>query len=213
MTKDRFARFWYGLIALQVMIVIPIRLVRSWNDIYGDFSEGWARSVNVLCYFTNQSNILVGVISALLVFNLKRSSFRFVVAQFTALICIVVAGVVYYLLLASEDNLVGIDAITNFVVHTSVPIMFVIGWLAFIDRGQTTMKTVRYSLIFPICWAIFAMVRGAIIDWYPYPFMDVRDLGYAMALLNMSVVTLFFLLLYFLAHLLDKKLSKERLSV
>ena len=203
-------KLWFGIIFVQVAIVIPIRLVIDWNNIYGQFDQPIARSLNVLLYFTNLSNILVAVESLMLVKNSKRNSSRFLIAQLTALICIVVAGLVYWLLLAAEDKVVGIDVFTNFAVHASVPLMFLLGWIFFVEHGNTTLKTIKFALLFPVVWAVIAMLRGALIDWYPYPFMDVRDLGYATALINMTVVTLFFLFLFFVAYFLDNKvLSKS----
>lgn len=206
MDKTLFARIWFGLIALQIAIVVPTRMVLSWNDINGDFEKPLARAFNVLCFFTIQSNLIVCVVSAMLFLSINRSSRGFVVAQLTGLVCIIVAGTVYYLLLAGEEELTGLAVITNFVVHTSAPIMFTIGWLLFVEHGQTTWRSVKFALVFPISWAIFAMARGALIHYYPYPFMNVGDLGYTTALLNMFVVTLFFIMLFVGAHLLDSKL-------
>ena len=25
---------------------------------------------------------------------------------------------------------------------------------------------------FPIAWVVYTMIRGAVVDWYPYPFLD-----------------------------------------
>lgn len=207
MSKTSIARVWYAAIAVQVLIAISIRGVLSWQDINGEFSTPIGRVVNMFCYFTIQSNILVGVVALLLAINTKRDSTRFFVAQLTGLVCVLVAGVVYHILLASEEHLEGLTVLTNFVVHTSAPIMFTLGWLFFNDHGRTTWRIVRLSLLFPIGWAIFAMIRGAIIHYYPYPFMDVVDLGYATALINMGVVTVFFIALFVGVHLLDRKIA------
>ena len=209
MNKALVGRIWFGIIAVQVILVIPIRMYLSWFDVTGEFEQAWARSVNVLCYFTNQSNLIVGVVCLMLAVNIDRQSTRFVIAELTGLICVIVAGTVYYLMLASEDSLTGIEIPCNFIVHASVPIMFTIGWLVFIPHGNVTWRTVRYSLAFPVGWAIFAMIRGAIISYYPYPFMDVRDLGYPTALINMLVVTLFFVALFIGAYFVDKKLGQR----
>lgn len=212
MNKELFARIWYASIALQIFVAIPVRTVLSWQDVNGEFSEPIARAFNTYCYFTVVSNLLVGVVCVFLAKKKPPTSDRFVIAQLTGLVCIIVAGTVYHLLLASEDQLQGAAVITNLVVHTTAPIMFTIGWLFFNDHGRTTWRTVKFSLIFPIGWAIFAMIRGAIIDYYPYPFMDVNYLGYLHALINMAVVTLFFLGLFAGAHLLDQRLPSSHKS-
>ncbi|HMS24223.1 MAG TPA: Pr6Pr family membrane protein, partial [Acidimicrobiia bacterium] len=121
MSKTSIARVWYAAIAVQVLIAISIRGVLSWQDINGEFSTPIGRVVNMFCYFTIQSNILVGVVALLLAINTKRDSTRFFVAQLTGLVCVLVAGVVYHILLASEEHLEGLTVLTNFVVHTSAP--------------------------------------------------------------------------------------------
>ena len=181
----------------------------DWNNVSGQFDQPVARSLNVLFYFTNLSNILVAAISLLVIVGSKLDTPRGIIAQLTALVCIIVAGSVYWLLLASEDDLTGIDVFTNFAVHTTVPLMYTLGWVFFLDHGKTTLRTIKFSILFPVGWAVFAMVRGALVDWYPYPFMDVRDLGYLTALINMAVVTLFFVALFFLAHFVDIKILSK----
>ncbi|MGI8411933.1 MAG: Pr6Pr family membrane protein, partial [Solirubrobacteraceae bacterium] len=46
------------------------------------------------------------------------------------------------------------------------------------------------SLIFPIGWLAFTLIRGAIAHWYPYPFIDVTQLGYGRAAVNCIWVAL-----------------------
>ena len=43
-------------------------------------------------------------------------------------------------------------------------------------------------LVYPIAWVVYSLVRGAIVDWYPYPFLDVETLGYAEVLLTCAVL-------------------------
>lgn len=210
MNKSSIGRIWFGLLVAIIAILMPTRGILSWNDINGEFTTSWARALNVYCYFTNQSAILVGIVSLMIALKKCRESKIFVVAEFTALICTIVAGTVYYLLLAREEHLHGIAAVNNFTVHAIVPVMYAVGWIVFAEHGKTNWNIVKLSLIFPISWAIFALVRGAIIHWYPYPFMDVDFLGYAIALLNMLVVTMFFVLLFVGAHLLDTKVLAKK---
>lgn len=30
-------------------------------------------------------------------------------------------------------------------------------------------------------WIVYTFVRGRLVDWYPYPFLDVRKIGYRAA--------------------------------
>ena len=67
----------------------------------------------------------------------------------------------------------------NLVVHYIVPIMMVAGWFAFGPRPRAGRLTVLWSLLFPVLWLAYTLVRGAIWKWYPYPFLDVTSHGYA----------------------------------
>ena len=63
------------------------------------------------------------------------------------------------------------------------------------------------SLIFPICWLAFTLIRGAIAHWYPYPFIDVTQLGYGRAAVNCVWVALLMLGLAAGATVLDGRLG------
>jgi apolipoprotein N-acyltransferase len=65
-----------------------------------------------------------------------------------------------------------------------VPIAAVLGFFLFGPRGLITPRIVGFTLVFLVGWAIFTNVRGAIIDWYPYGFVDVSAKGYPRVLLN-----------------------------
>ena len=66
----------------------------------------------------------------------------------------------------------------NVVVHRLFPIVVIVDWL--IDPPRTSIS-VRGSLVwlaFPLLWTGYTLVRGALVDWYPYPFLDPADGGY-----------------------------------
>lgn len=68
----------------------------------------------------------------------------------------------------------------------------VTGGLAFGPRPRAGRLTVLWSLLFPVLWLAYTLVRGAIWKWYPYPFLDVTSHGYARVIVNALVVTVVF---------------------
>ena len=46
-------------------------------------------------------------------------------------------------------------------------------------REMTSRRVMWLSVLFPVAWLVFTLIRGAIVDFYPYPFVDVIRLGYA----------------------------------
>lgn len=56
-------------------------------------------------------------------------------------------------------------------------------------------------------WIAFALVRGELIDYHPYPFVDVNAYGYARVALNSAVISLLFLALAMTAVAVDRRRS------
>ena len=59
-------------------------------------------------------------------------------------------------------------------------------------RGIVSWRVAALTLLFPVLWGIFTLVRGPIVDFYLYPFIDVRSLGYLRVLLNIVLVGVLF---------------------
>ena len=105
---------------------------------------------------------------------------------------ITITGVVYHVARAHLLELDSWDLVADQILHTVVPILAVLGWFIFGPRGLAPRRVVWLSLLFPIIWMAFTIIRGAIVHWYPYPFADVSALGYGKVTLN----GLWILLLY-----------------
>jgi hypothetical protein len=106
----------------------------------------------------------------------------------------------------------GVHQLGNQLVHTVVPLLTVLGWLIFGPRGQTSRRVAWLSLLFPFCWLVFTLIRGAVIHWYPYPFIDVSAIGYGKAILNTFWVSLLLLGLAAGATALDSRRGPRRPS-
>jgi hypothetical protein len=55
----------------------------------------------------------------------------------------------------------------------------VIGWLGYGPRDRIDKADLLGFLVVPVAWLVYPLVRGEIVDWYPYPFVDVGAHGYA----------------------------------
>jgi hypothetical protein len=115
-------------------------------------------------------------------------------------------GIVFHAVLAQSLDLKSWDAVGNELVHTVVPVMALVGWLLAGPRGVVSPRLAWLSLIFPACWLGFTLTRGALADWYPYPFVDVTQLGYGRTAVNCVWVAVLFLGLAAGATILDGQL-------
>ncbi len=186
---------WNGLTALVVLVGLVVQLVVSVRASGGHFTTVGGRLFNVFCFFTIQSNVIVGVTSLLLAIDPHRSSTVFRVLRLDALISIAVTFVVFHIALAGLQDLHGGAAFADFMLHTASPILCVLGWALFGPRSPASIRVVLLTLIFPVAWLAFTLIRGPIVDFYPYPFLDVRDHGYPTVLLNGVVVGVLFVVL------------------
>jgi hypothetical protein len=202
----RWARPWFAVTALCVLAGVALS-VYSATATPGRFHTGIERAFNTFAFFTIQSNLIAGGTALLLAVRLDRPSTVFRTFRLIGLVAITVTGVVYHVALASLFDLDGLHQLGNQLVHTVVPLLTVLGWLIFGPRGYTSRRVAWLSLLFPACWLVFTLIRGAVIHWYPYPFIDVSAIGYAKAILNSFWVSLLLLGLAAGATALDSRLG------
>ncbi len=145
---------------------------------------------NFFSYFTIQSNIFVSavfLISAISLYSAKRSKID--VWRGAATLYIVVVGVGFALLLSNIENAqFTAVAWNNIVLHYIIPIAAAIDWIIDPPKKRMRKRTVKVWMVAPIIYATYTLVRGAIVDWYPYPFIDPRDTGYLTVLITIGIV-------------------------
>jgi hypothetical protein len=208
------ARIWRAATTLAVLTALVIQVPITAGAVEGFFDTPAARVVNLFLFFTILSNVLAGVTAAALALAPPRTDrpagLLGRVARFDAVLAVTVTAAVYHTLLASLYHLVGAEAFADQLFHTVVPAMTVLGWLLFGPRDEVDRRVVAWSLAYPLAWLAMALVRGAIIGWYPYPFVDVLELGYGRVAVNAVGVTLLFLVLAAAYAGLDRLLIRSR---
>ncbi|MGV8976807.1 MAG: Pr6Pr family membrane protein [Cellulomonas sp.] len=215
-TKAGWARMVFGATAALVTFGLILQLVLAANNDVGRFTSVPGRIVNTLSFFTIESNILVAVTTGLLAVRLTRPSTLFRVLRLTAVIAIAITGVVFHLALANLQELSDNEALADWILHTASPILCVVGWLVLGPRGQVTRRVAGLCVTFPLVWLAYTLIRGELVDdrfgrpFYPYPFLDVAELGYARVLVNIALVAVLFGVLAWLALTLDRRLARVR---
>lgn len=205
--RQRWARVCFFATALCVAGGVVISVFTAAHSTAGHFRTPTQRAFNTFAFFTVQSNLIVGATTLVLALRPHPVSAVFATLRLIGLVAITVTGLVYHVALAGLFDLQGWDQLGNQLVHTVVPLLVVGGWLAFGPRGLTSRRIALWSLGFPVCWLVFTLIRGAFVHWYPYPFIDVTQLGYGGTLLNCLWVSLLLLALAGGATVLDRKLG------
>jgi hypothetical protein len=206
------SRLWFAFTALIVAAELIIQsLVTTHTS--GAYKSPQLNLLNLLSYYTIDSNLIVGITGLLLALRLNRSSPFFRAFRLSGLISIIITGIVYHTVLAGLSNPHGWGRTANDLEHTVVPIIAVVGWLLFGPRGLATRGTIKFALIFPTLWLMFTLIRGAITHWYPYPFINAATHGYAHVAVSCAIILVGLLATSFLAAWLDKWLIRFQSSL
>lgn len=204
------ARVWFALTALVVVVALWIQIPITAADAEGAFfSTPAGRVGNLFTFFTILTNLLVAVTGTWLALAPGSSAFLLRVLRVDALLGILVTGAVYWTLLAHLNTYVGAEWLANQLFHTVSPVLVTLGWLLFGPRRLIDGRVVVWAVLYPVAWLAFTLVRGALIGWYPYPFVDVIALGYPRALLNCLGITVLFAALVVAAWQVDRLLSRR----
>ena len=152
------------------------------------------QKVNFFSFFTIQSNLLgAGALFLLVLVQRERRSRLFDGLRSAAVLCMAITGVVFALLLSGlQAELQTTIPWVDFTVHKLMPIVLVADWLLDPPRHRLPRWTVLAWLAYPAAWLGYTLLRGASVDWYPYPFVDVSRLGYGGVLSRAAVLTLAF---------------------
>ncbi|MAZ20349.1 Pr6Pr family membrane protein [Roseovarius sp.] len=125
-------------------------------------------------YFTVLTNILVAVTFLSVVATGQR------VGPIWAgglTLWIAAVGIVYHLVLAGLWRPEGLAWWADQGLHTAVPLLVVLWWGWQADKSGLRRRHAGLWLLWPALYCAYAVIRGALSGFYPYPFLDVAALG------------------------------------
>lgn len=145
--------------------------------------------VNFFSFFTIQSNIIgaAAVTIAALAGPSARGTVWLSQLRGAATLYMAITGMIFSLLLSGADVQTPIPWV-NSTLHYVFPLFIVIDWL--VDRSVRALsfKQGLVFLVYPVAYGAYCLIRGPIVDWYPYPFLDPRDHGYPYVVVMMVFV-------------------------
>ena len=157
--------------------------------------------IRFFSFFTILSNCMVVALLVGQVLPAGNRFHRFAIKNEVATavsIYIIVVGVVYQTILRKPIPLEGWHRVADDILHLYIPLLMLLYWILFISSKKIDVKTIPYWLIFPAAYFVYTLIRGSIIQFYPYPFVNVTVLGYPKVLFNSVMLVVFFLLLSFM---------------
>jgi hypothetical protein len=171
---------WFAVI-LQYSLVAS---TRSGPDLV-------AWTINYFSFFTTIGNILVALAMTLPWLApgsrpgrwFLRPSVRTVIVAY-----IIVVGVVYYAMLRNLYDPQGWRLVCIVIMHYVIPPLFIIDWLAFVQKRDLSWKILFGALALPLLYVAWTLVHGAATGFYPYPFINVARFGYAQVLTTIGAM-------------------------
>ena len=145
------------------------------------FASGSCRASNLLSYFTIESNIAFVLLLALLIARgLHRPEREWLTALRAVVTAyLIVSGVTFIALIVNAGlaDYTFLVPTSEKVLHFVVPVYALLDFVLAPGRRRLHWNTIWVSLAFPFLYAIYTLVRGPAVGWYPYIFLDPQWAG------------------------------------
>ena len=148
-------------------------------------------AIRFFSFFTILTNTLVSAYFTYRVFDKKKSpkSIFNQPSSLTAIaVYITVVGIVYQVALRHIWQPTGFQMIVDELLHTLIPTLVICYWVLYEQKSRLEWKWIPGFLLYPLFYLAFILLRGEFSGFYPYPFVNVIELGWFQSLINIVVL-------------------------
>ncbi len=167
---------------------------------------------NFFSYFTILCNLLIAVsLTFIVVFQNSAAGKYFARPSVETGIglYIFIVGFIYNLVLRKLATLSGFRLLVDNTLHVYIPLLYLLYWIIFTEKEKLPLKSGFRWLWFPLLYLIYTLIRGSVMDWYPYPFLNVVKLGYDKVIVNIFVMLAVFLIAGIVMIAISRMLAKK----
>lgn len=172
----------WGALALQFWLILAVDSDLSIVE----------RAVNLASFFTILANFMVAATLSVAAFGSGRSRlpsfFGLPTVQTGIAVYITITGLAYPLVLRTVWDPEGWAFVADALLHYVMPVFYVGFWLLFVTKGTLRIGDIVGFLGFPVAYVAYSLVRGPLIHWYPYRFLDVGSLGIGAVAINIAAM-------------------------
>ena len=186
---------WFAVLA-QFYLIIENRVAPVKETIIRFFS-----------FFTILTNILVAVYFTIKALGRDQLDKAGLLTAITVYITIV--GLVYQVLLRHIWQPTGLQMVVDELLHSVNPLLVISYWYLFEKKFFVHYKEVFKWMIYPVVYLLYILARGSFSGFYPYPFINVSEIGISQTLLNGLFLLLFFYAVSVLFIFIGRMLSKR----
>lgn len=149
--------------------------------------------VRFFSFFTILTNSLVTLFFGIKYFKRSQTSSTFwhsgetltAIATF-----IIIVGLVYQVVLRSIWEPKGMQLLVDELLHAIIPLFVLVYWLIYATASRIKFKQTVIWLLYPVIYTILVIIRGHFSGFYPYPFVNVSELGITKVILNIGIILL-----------------------
>ena len=137
---------------------------------------------NFFSYFTVQSaiaSVIVFVTAAVVAVRRPTDPAWLDMLRAMVTTYILVSGVVYGIIVwrSSGANYSIEVPWSSQLLHFVIPLCALIDWIVDPYKARLPWRYLGWAIVFPVFWLIFTLIRGPIVGWYPYFFLDARQVS------------------------------------
>lgn len=196
-------RFYDVILALITWLAIIIQVIINDNI------------ANLFSYFTILTNLSI---AASLSYSLIRpdtkagrffstSSFQSALASY-----IIIVSLIYNFVIRSSWHQPFLEFTSDNILHILTPILYVLRWGLFTPKGTLKWNDSLKWLIVPFAYLFYSLIRGSIVNWYPYAFIDLRHISIVVALQNIVMTAFAFWVIGLLLIAANHWLKREKIE-
>lgn len=132
---------------------------------------------NFFSYFTVQSGIAAVVVfltAAIIAFRLEEDPPWLDLLRAMVTTYILVSGIVFAIIVVQSSSVNYTIEVpwSSQLLHYWIPAVALLDWLVDPYTSRVPWRYLGAVLIFPVVWLIYTLIRGPLVGWYPYFFLD-----------------------------------------
>lgn len=207
--------------ALESKVFLGLLLIFSLTGMIGQFVISFLETplsksqfiLQFFSYFTILTNSLIAIYAFTLFFLPdSRLGRRFSRQHYSASLAlhIFVVGLIYNTILRFTWSPTGFQMIVDELLHLVVPLLYILYWAVFVPKTHLRYTSFFPWLIYPLLYITIIMTIATRTQFYPYPFINVNDLGWNAVSINIVLITVMYIILSLIMIGLTKLLRKSR---
>ena len=168
-------------------------------------------TIRFFSFFTILTNSLVAVyFTCIVLYKKQETTLIGIPGTLSAItVYILMVGLVYQFVLRQIWHPEGLQKIVDELLHSVMPVLVIIFWYLYEITRPVKYAQIIYWAIYPLAYFVYILIHGSFSNFYPYPFIDVTDLGMSKVLSNAAVLLLIFIVVSALILFIGKKLIRR----